>query len=67
MIHTIHIDDSTLKGKRIIKELQKEPKVVHFDNPTFTNTLPDGYMSSANFRVAVKRGLKVKLKENGYL
>ncbi len=67
MIHTIHIDDSTLKGKRIIKELQKETKIVHFVNPTLTNDLPDGYISGANFRNAVKQGLKNKLKENGYL
>jgi len=67
MIHTVYIDDSTLKGKVILKELQKETKVVRFDNPIERGVLPDGYMTSTDFRFQVKQGLKDKLKSDGYL
>ncbi len=67
MIHIAYIDDSTPKGQTIIKQLQKETKVVRFNNPANTSILPDGYMTSADFRTEVKQGLKSKLKENGYL
>jgi hypothetical protein len=67
MIHIAYIDDSTPKGQTIIKQLQKEPKVVRFDNPVNTSILPDGYMSGTDFRAEVKQGLKSKLKVNGYL
>jgi hypothetical protein len=67
MIHTVYIDDSTRKGKDILKELQKETKVVRFDNPIEKGILPEGYKTSADFRIAVKQGLKAKLKSNGYL
>lgn len=67
MIHIAYIDDSTLKGQTIIKQLQKETKVVCFNNPANVNILPDGYMSSADFRTEVKQGLKSKLKANGHL
>jgi len=67
MIHIAYIDDSTLKGRAIVKQLQKETKVVRFNNPANASILPDGYMTSADFRTEVKQGLKSKLKENGYL
>ena len=67
MIHIAYIDDSTLKGQTIIKQLQKEIKVVRFNNSANTSILPDGYMASADFRTGVKQGLKSKLKANGYL
>jgi hypothetical protein len=67
MIHTVYIDDSTLKGRTLLKELQKETKVVRFDNPIESGILPDGYKTSAEFRKVVKQELKSKLMANGYL
>jgi hypothetical protein len=67
MIHIAYIDDSTPKGQTIIKQLQKETKVVRFNNPANTGILPDGYISGTGFRTEVKQGLKSKLKANGYL
>ena len=67
MIHIAYIDDSTPKGQTIIKQLQKETKVVRFNNPAKTSILPDGYISGTDFRTEVKQGLKSKLKANGYL
>ena len=67
MIHTVYIDDSTPKGRVILKELQKESKIVRFDNPIERGILPDGYKTSNDFRIAVKQGLRTKLKANGYI
>ena len=67
MIHIAYIDDSTPKGQTIIKQLQKETKIVRFINLGSASTLPDGYMSSADIRTEVKKDLKSKLKANGYL
>lgn len=67
MIHIAYIDDSTLKGRTIIKKLQKETSVVRFNNPPNSSVLPDDYMSGSDFRTEVKQGLKSKLKANGYL
>jgi len=67
MIHTVFIDDSTLQGRVILQELQKEKKAVRFVNPVDRGVMPEGYMSSNDFRSAVKQGLKTKLKANGYL
>lgn len=67
MIHIAYIDDSTLKGRTIIKKLQKETSVVRFNNPANSSVLPDDYMSGSDFRTEVKQGLKSKLKANGYL
>ena len=60
MIHIAYIDDSTLKGRAIIKKLQKEPKVVHFENMVPQDSLPDGYMKGSDFRTEVKQSLKSK-------
>ena len=67
MIHIAYIADSTIKGRTIIKQLQKETNVVRFSNLACTSILSDGYMSGADFRTEVKKGLKSKLKANGYL
>lgn len=67
MIHIAYIDDSTFKGRTIIKQLQKETEVVRFVNRIAPDILPDGYMKGSDFRTEVKQGLKSKLKENGYL
>ena len=65
MIHTIHIDDSTLKGKQLITKLQKATTVVIFDNPVTTGITPEGYMTVEEFRTETKASLKKLFKENG--
>ena len=67
MIHTIHIDDSTIKGKQLVKKLQKETAFVCFDNPTATGITPEGYMTVEEFRTETKAGLKKLFKEHGLL
>lgn len=65
MIHTVYIDDSTQKGKVILSALRKETGSVRFDNPVESPAVPDGYMTSTDFRSAVKQGLKDKLAADG--
>ena len=67
MIHTVYIDDSTKMGKVILQELQKAKTSVRFQVPSDTNEIPQGYMTSFEFRKSVKQGLNEKLKSNGYL
>ena len=66
MIHTVYIDDSTIKGKKLLHSLQKKVDVVRFEVPS-KNDLQNGYMTSTEFRTSVKNGLIDKLKANGRL
>ena len=67
MIHTVYIDDSSNKGKGLLLNLQKERDVVRFENQDDVNHIPNGYISSNDFRASVKEGLVKKLKANGRL
>ena len=66
MIHTVYIDDSSIKGKKLLHNLQKEREVVRFDKPVNVDIL-NGYMTGSEFRATVKQGLINKLKSNGRL
>ena len=66
MIHTVYIDDSSTKGKKLIHALQKESEVVRFEKPLNVDIL-NGYMNGPEYRESVKQGLINKLKSNGRL
>ena len=66
MIHTVYIDDSSTKGKKLLHNLQKEREVVRFEKPANVDLL-SGYVTGSEFRVTVKQGLINKLKSNGRL
>jgi hypothetical protein len=66
MIHTVYIDDSSTKGRKLLHNLQKEREVVRFEKPTGADIL-NGYMTSSEFRASVKQDLVSKLKTNGCL
>jgi hypothetical protein len=66
MIHTVYIDDSSTKGKKLLHTLQKEQEIVRFEKPVGVDNL-NGYMTGSAFRTAVKQGLVSKLKLNGRL
>ena len=56
MIYTVKIDDSTRNGKRMMKELSKDPEGVEFENPAITGKIPEGYMTSEEFeKVAIEK------------
>ena len=67
MIHTVKIDDSTRNGKKIITDLRRYRKGVEFENPTETGIVPEGYVTSEEFRETVKENLLKKFSENGNL
>ena len=66
MIHTVYIDDSSTKGKKLLDNLHKEREVVRFEKPINVDIL-NGYMTGPEFRATVKQGLINKLKSNGHL
>jgi hypothetical protein len=66
MIHTVYIDDSSTKGKKLLHNLQKEKDVVRFEKSINDEILND-YMTGSEFRASVKHGLINKLKTNGRL
>ncbi|MDR3328692.1 MAG: hypothetical protein LBS63_01105 [Prevotellaceae bacterium] len=51
MIQTVHLDDTTLNGKKLRRELHRYKKGVRFDNPATNGTVPEGYMTSKEFRI----------------
>lgn len=67
MIHTVKINDETPTGKRILKNLRKQPSVVKFENSTMNSIPPEGYMSGDEFFSGIKKELMKRCKENGLL
>jgi len=66
MLHTVYIEDSSTKGKKLPHNLQKEGEVVHYEKPLKVEILK-GYMEGPEFRASVKQGLIDKFKANGCL
>jgi hypothetical protein len=67
MIHTVKIDDTTRNGKKIINDLRRYRKGVEFENPAVTGVVPEGYVTSEEFRKTVKENLLKKFSEDGNL
>ena len=44
---TVEINDKSLTGQRIIKDLRRHSRVVNFVEP---NTVPKGYLTSDEFK-----------------
>jgi predicted Zn-dependent peptidase len=64
MIHTVKIDDKTPKGKSIINELLKYPKIVKFVNPEVAVVVHEGYVTSDEFENKVNENISTYSKEN---
>lgn len=67
MIHTVKIDDSTRNGKKMVKELSKYRKGIEFENPAISGEIPEGYMTSEEFRKNTREHLDNIFRENGLL
>ena len=65
MKHTIKIDDTTRNGKKILNDLRHYRKGVEFENPAVTGIVPEGYMTSEEFRVESKKDLDEICKKHG--
>ncbi len=64
MIYTVKIDENTINGKKLMKEVRRYKKGVSIEN---SFVIPDGYMTGEVFEKKVIEGLQKRLKENGYL
>jgi len=49
MIHTVYLDDTTINGKKLLKELHRYKKGIWFKGPSDNTILPEGYMTSEDF------------------
>ena len=48
MIHTVHLDDTTINGKKLLRELRRYKKGIQFENPITNGAVPEGYMTLKN-------------------
>lgn len=64
MIHTVKIDDTTRNGKKILKDLRRYRKGIVFENPAETGVIPEGYVTSEEFRKIVKEKVQKFCEDN---
>ncbi|HHV86615.1 MAG TPA: hypothetical protein GXX42_12510 [Petrimonas sp.] len=67
MYINVRINTQTERGKQLIKQLRRYPKTVKFDNPTESGVVPEGYMTSGEFRKTAMEDTVKFCKENGLL
>ena len=67
MIHTVKIDDKTRNGKKIINDLRRYRSGVEFENPAESGVIPEGYMTSEEFRVESRKDLDEICRKHGVL
>jgi hypothetical protein len=65
MVHTVRIDDTTVAGKRFMKEFSRVRKGIEFENPALTGVVPEGYMTLEEFRISAKEDIRKYYRENG--
>lgn len=66
MIHTIKIDDSTPTGKKLVNELRRHTKTVHFEISS-TDNIPKGYMTSDEFWKKSRENVDILCKKHGLI
>jgi hypothetical protein len=67
MVYTVYIDDTTVAGKKFMREYRNVRNGIEFQNPAVTGIIPEGYMTGDEFERQVILGLEKRLKENGHL
>ncbi len=67
MIHTVKIDDTTRNGKKILTDLRRYRKGIEFENPAVTGVIPEGYVTSEEFRVESRKDLEEICRKHGIL
>ena len=65
MIHTVHLDDTTINGKKLLRELRRYKKGIKFENSVTNDVVPDGYMTLEEFRIEAKSSLTKILNGHG--
>ena len=64
MIHTVKIKDTTRNGKKILNDLRHYRKGVEFENPAVTGIVPEGYLTSEEFRKSAMEKVKKFCDDN---
>jgi hypothetical protein len=57
MIHTVKIDDTTIAGKRFMRDFRHVRKGIEFENPAVRGNAPEGYMTGEEFVRSVKEDI----------
>ena len=65
MIYTVHLDDTTINGKKLLRELRRYKKGIQFENPITNGAVPEGYMTLEEFRIEAKASLTKILNKHG--
>jgi len=63
---TAEIDISTLIGRRLVHELEKHNRVVKITYPE-SEDIPEGYMTSDEFRKSAKEKVRKFCDDNGII
>lgn len=67
MLHTVKIDDSTPRGKKILQDLSKYKAEVQFEDSIEVKEAPAGYMTGDEFVKQGKEAIAKYYKDNGLL
>jgi len=65
MIHTVHLDNKHVSGRKLLKEIHRYKQGASFENPANSNVTPEGYMTVEEFRTEAKISLTKLLNEHG--
>ncbi|MDR0866465.1 MAG: hypothetical protein LBO74_16265 [Candidatus Symbiothrix sp.] len=65
MVHTVYLDDTTINGRKLLKELRRYKKGIQFENFATGSVVPEGYMTPEEFRTKAKTSLTKILNEHG--
>jgi hypothetical protein len=67
MLHTVYLDDTTINGRKMLRELRRYRKGVRFENFASNASAPEGYMTPEAFwKEADKRIIDI-CKSHGVL
>jgi hypothetical protein len=55
MLHSAYLDDTTINGRKMLKELRRYRKGVQLENSAANDSAPEGYMTSEEFRERAKK------------
>ena len=50
MVHTAHLDDRYVNDRKLLKEVRRYKRGFLFENLVEGNVIPEGYMTSEEFR-----------------
>ncbi|MDR0836169.1 MAG: hypothetical protein LBN11_06280 [Tannerella sp.] len=67
MVHTVYLDDTTINGRKLLKELRRYKQGIQFENPAVNGVIPEGYMTLEEFRTEAKASLTKILNKHGII